>query len=62
VRPVIIVVADVLGEHCCQVALADDEHSVQALPADGADPPLGDRVGPSCRMHPIALMGVDLSG
>jgi hypothetical protein len=47
-RPVIIVVATVFGQHPSQMALAWDERSVKAFPADGAHPSLGDRVGQGC--------------
>jgi hypothetical protein len=36
----------VLGQHCLEVAAVDDQHSVEYLAADGADPALGDSVGP----------------
>jgi hypothetical protein len=40
-RPVPAVVVDVLADHCFEVTAADDEHPVEALPADGADEALG---------------------
>jgi Rhodopirellula transposase DDE domain len=40
-----VVVVDVLVQDPLEVALAEDEHPVQAFPADGADPPLGMRAG-----------------
>ncbi|WP_439117699.1 hypothetical protein [Micromonospora sicca] len=39
-----VVVAGVPSEHGREVALADDEYSVGALPAYGAHPPLGEGV------------------
>jgi hypothetical protein len=36
----------VLGQHPPQLPTADDQHPVQQLPSDGADPPFGVGVGP----------------
>jgi hypothetical protein len=41
-------VCHVLGQHCLEVAVVDDQHSVEYLVAEGADPSLGDSVGPGC--------------
>ena len=40
-----VVVREILGEHDLEVAAVEDKESVQALPADGTDESLGDRVG-----------------
>ena len=45
VRPMPVVVIHVFGEEDVDMAAAEDEEPVQALPTDGADKPLGDRVG-----------------
>ena len=44
VRPLRVVVGHVLLEHGSQVPLIEDEYVVQALVAQGAHHPLGDRV------------------
>ena len=41
-----VVVLDVLGEDCLQVALGHDEQVVEAVLSHGAHPTLGERVGP----------------
>ena len=46
VRPVSVVVIDILIKDQPQVPLAGDQHLVQALAAGAGDPPLGDRVRP----------------
>ncbi len=43
-----VVVLDVHGEHVLQLSAAEDEHPVQTLGPDRADPPLGEGVGPRC--------------
>ena len=44
VGPMPVVVVPVFGEDGFEMAAAQDEEPVQALPADGADKPLADRV------------------
>jgi hypothetical protein len=46
VRAVAVVMVGVLGRHRPQLPAADDQHPVQQLPPDGADPPLGVGVRP----------------
>jgi hypothetical protein len=48
VRPVLVVVGKVLGEHLSQVSFAVDEQVVGAFPAQGADPAFADRVCTGC--------------
>ncbi|MDQ1526229.1 MAG: hypothetical protein QOG18_842, partial [Microbacteriaceae bacterium] len=48
VRPVLVVVRQVLGEHLSQVSFAVDEQVVGAFPAQGANPALADRVRSGC--------------
>jgi hypothetical protein len=43
-RPGLVVVDDIGAKYTRQVPAAEDEHPVQALRPDGADPPLGERV------------------
>ena len=62
VWPVLVVVRRVFAQHAHQVTLSIDQHPVETFAAEGAHPPLGVGVGPSRRMHPMALMGTDLSG
>ena len=51
--PMPVVVVPVFREDGFEMAAAHDEEPVQALPVDGADKPLGDRVGVSRQQHPI---------
>ena len=41
VRSVAVVVVDVLGQHGLQLSTSEDEHPVQHLTPNGADPSLG---------------------
>ena len=43
-RPVAVVMVDVDAEHVLELSPADDQHPVEALAPDGADPALGERV------------------
>jgi hypothetical protein len=45
-EPVGVVVVEVDGEDSFQVAPVDDQRLVEQFPAEGADPPLRDRVRP----------------
>jgi hypothetical protein len=53
VRPVGVEVRHVLGQHGPKLAPVEDEHPVQQLAADGADPSFGDSVCPG-RAHRCA--------
>jgi len=57
VRPVAVVVRHVLGKHGRQVPLADNQHPVGALAADGAHPALRERIGPRRQLHLIQMIG-----
>ena len=46
VRPVSVVVIDVLGHDAAQMTFAGDQDPVGALASDAANPSLRDRVGP----------------
>ena len=45
VRPVSVVMGDVLGQDAFEVATTEDQRSVEALSADGADGAFGEGVG-----------------
>jgi hypothetical protein len=47
-RPVAVVVLDVFTDDGFEVTSADDEHAIDALPADGADETLGECIGTRC--------------
>jgi hypothetical protein len=50
----------VLGQHRRKLALVEDQHPVQQLAADGADPSFGDRVrarGPDRGAHDLDGLG-----
>ena len=51
VRPVLVVVLDVLAQDAFEVAAVEDQQPVQALGANGSDEPFGDgvRLRRSCR-------------
>jgi hypothetical protein len=59
VRPLRVVVVDVLAHHCCEVAGPGDQEVVKAFPAQRADEALGDRVRPRC-LDRCALRGSGL--
>jgi hypothetical protein len=61
-RSALVVVHDELAQDGEQVPRAVDQYPVQTLPAHGAHPAFRIRVGPSRRMHPMARVGIDLSG
>src|SRR3974390_192870 len=44
-RPMGVVVLDVLVDHGFEVTLTEDEHAIKALPPDGSDETLGERIG-----------------
>jgi hypothetical protein len=44
-RPMAVVALDVLTNHGFEVTSADDEHAIDALPADRADEALGECIG-----------------
>ena len=46
----VVEVRHVLGQHSLEMAPIDDQHPVEQLAADGADPAFGDRVRPG-RLH-----------
>jgi hypothetical protein len=59
---VIVVVREVLGEDMLETTPTEDENSVEALPADAAHEPLGDRVrsrGPDRRPDDPDALGAE---
>ena len=60
-RPVRVGVIGVLAEDQPHLTFAGDQHPVQALAAGVGDPPLGNRVGRRRRLHPIQMIGTDVS-
>ena len=44
----VVKVCHVLGQHRLEVAAVEDQHQVESLAAEGADPSLGDRVRSRC--------------
>jgi hypothetical protein len=53
VRPGCVVVHHVLGQHPSRVVLIEDQQLVEELPAEGADDPFADGIGPRRQLHPI---------
>jgi hypothetical protein len=45
----VVEVRHVLGQHCREMAAADNQHPVQQFAADSSDPPFADRVRPGAR-------------
>ena len=62
VRPVTVVVDQVLAEYQGQLALAEDQGPVQQFAAEGPDDALADGVGRRRRLHPIQMIGTGVSG
>ena len=62
-RPVLVVMRGIRGEHMLEVAAADDQDPVEALAADAADPKLGVRPclrrPHGCLDHPHAFGAED---
>ena len=48
VRPVPVVMGDVPGQDAFEAPTTEDQRSVEALTADGADEAFGEGVGPWC--------------
>jgi len=62
VRPVPVVMGDVVAQCGEQVLLAVDEDVVQALAAGGADPAFRVRVGPRSQLHRMRTIGTNVCG
>jgi hypothetical protein len=52
----------VLGKDAAQVAFAEDEDPVGDLGPGGEDEPFGMGVGRHRQLHPIQMIGTDVSG
>jgi hypothetical protein len=61
-RPVAVVMGQVLAEHQGQVALIEDQGPVQALAPQRSHEPLRVGVGRRRRLHPIQMIGTGVSG
>ena len=59
VRPMDVVVIDVLTQDQPQVSFAGDQHPVQALSAGAGDPAFSGRIAPHRQLHPIRMIGTD---
>jgi hypothetical protein len=59
VRPGSVVMRLVFSQDGVQVLLAEDQHAVQKLAAQGADQAFADRVAPHRQLHPIRMIGTD---
>ncbi|MDT7717738.1 MAG: hypothetical protein QOH09_3730, partial [Pseudonocardiales bacterium] len=62
VRPVGVEVRHVLGQHNLKLVPVEDQHPIQQLTADGADPSFGETVGPRRQLHLIPTIGIAASG
>ena len=62
VRPVGVVVIDVLAEEVVEMSPAGDEDAVGALAPRAGDPPHADRIAPHRQLHLIRVIGTDASG
>jgi hypothetical protein len=54
-------VIDVFAKDQPQVPLAGDQHPVQAFAPRAGNPPFGYRVAPHRQLHPICMIGTDVS-
>jgi hypothetical protein len=62
VRSSVVVVVNIFGEYCTQVALVDDQHAVGQFGSQGAYKPFGEAVGPRRQLHLIPTIGIAASG
>ena len=60
VRPMTVVVIDVLAQDQPQMPLAGDQHPVQALTAGTSNPPFRDRVGRRRQQHTVWMISTDV--
>jgi hypothetical protein len=61
VRPVTVVMDQVLAKHQSQVALIEDQGPVQQLTAEGPDDALTGGIAPHRQLHLIRVIGTDAS-
>jgi hypothetical protein len=59
VRSSVVVVANIFGEYCTQVALVDDQYAVGQFGSQGADKPFGETVVPTRQLHLVPTTGTD---
>jgi hypothetical protein len=57
-----VVVGLVLDQDGAQMRLAEDQHAVEELAAQGADEAFAGRVGRRRRLHPVQMIGTGVSG
>ena len=62
VRPGGVVMLKVFGQYLAQMVLIDDQQLVEKFPAEGADDPFAEGVGPRRQLHPIQMIGTDVCG
>ncbi len=62
VRPGVVVVPHIAGQHPLEVSTVPDQQPVQALGPHGAHPALGECVGPRIQLHRMRRIGSDVSG
>ena len=49
-RPMLIVVIDILVHDLLQVPFVEDQHVIKAFPSQGADPSFGNGIGLGCEL------------
>jgi len=62
VRPVLVIVLDVVAKDCIEMTTAKNERPVEALFPDGPYPPLRDRVRRSRQLHLMETVRPESSG
>ena len=62
VRPGSVIVPQVFGQRPSQMPLAEDQHPVEDLAAQGADEAFAGRVAPQRQLRLIRMIGTDASG
>ena len=56
VRPVVVVIGDILREQSLQMSGVEDDRVVEKIAPNGLDPSFRDAVGRSCRVHPMMTL------
>jgi hypothetical protein len=62
VDPLGVAAGHVVSEQAPEMTFAEDDHVIEKLSSACSHPPLGDRIGHRCRMHPMRRLGVDVFG
>jgi hypothetical protein len=52
----------VFSQDRLQMSLANDQHAIQELAAQGSDQALADGVAPHRQLHPVRMIGTAASG